>query len=106
MTAEGPLKLYVRVEQAGKVKIGKLALAEKVLDLTPIDSAIDPAGGLTYEFFLTGPMSPLSNFLLNQAVDTGDQFLVSLAASHDRVVWSDERSVEFRFEGGKLMQPK
>lgn len=106
VTADGPLKLYVRVEQAGKVKIGKLALAEKVLDLTPVDATIDPAGGLTYEFFLTGPMSPLSTFMLNQAVGAGDQFLVSLAASHDRIVWSDERSVEFRFESGKLMQPK
>jgi hypothetical protein len=106
VSPDGPLKLYVRVEQAGKVKIGKLALAEKVLDLTPVDATLDPAGGFTYEFFLTGPLSPLSNFLLNQAVESGDQFLVSLAASHDRVVWSDERSVEFRFERGKLMQPK
>ncbi len=106
VTADGPLKVFVRVEQAGKVKIGKFALAEKVLDLSPVDLALDPAQSLTYEFFLTGPMSPLSTFLLNQAVDSGDQFLVTLSASHDRVVWSDERSVEFRFEGGQLLQPK
>ncbi len=98
-----PLKLYVRVEQAGKLKIGKLELAEKVLDLTPADPS--PTGKLnaaTYDFFLTGPMSPLTGFLFDKSLSDGDELLVTLAASRDGSVWSEQRVAEFRFNRGRL----
>ncbi len=100
VAADKALKLYVRVEQAGRVKIGKLELAEKVLALSPLQ---EEAGRQTYALFLTGPTSPLSNYLLDQSVGSGDDFLVTLAVSGDGVVWSDERALECRFFGGRLM---
>lgn len=98
-----PLKLYVRVEQAGKLKLGKLELAEKVLELTPSDAS--PSGRLnaaTFDFFLTGPLSPLTGFMFDKAMSDGDELLVTLAASRDGTIWSEQRVAEFRFEHGRL----
>ncbi len=100
-------KIYVRVEQAGRVQIGKLELAEQVLELTPTQVQSDnELTTQTFEFYLTGPLSPLSSFLFDNAVSSGDQFLVTLGASDDGNVWTDERSVEFRYEKGKLGAPQ
>lgn len=106
LDAAGPAKVYVRVEQAGRIKIGKLELAEKVLDLTPADLRSSDGEDQRYQFYLTGPLSPLSNFMLNQAVGSGDEFLVTLAVSREGAIWSDERAVEFRFHRGQLTPPK
>lgn len=102
LNKDAEAKLYVRVAQAGKIKIGKLELAEKVLQLAPKEAIGATSDVLTYEFYLTGPLSPLSNFMLNQAVGSGDEFLVTLGVSRDGTVWSDERALEFRFEKGRL----
>lgn len=98
-----PVKLYVRVEEAGKIKIGKLELAEKVIELLPA------AGGekgendaATYDFFVTGPMSPLTGFMFDKSLSDGDELLVTLAASRDGAVWSDQRFAEFRYVRGRL----
>lgn len=107
VTRETPLKLFIRVEQAGKVKLGKLHLAEQVIDVTPIDAIADgDPSTLVYEFFLTGPLSPISNFIFDESVRSGDQLLVTLAISSDGNIWSAERQLEFRFENGALMKPE
>ena len=101
--AAKPLKLYVRVEQAGKIKMGKLELAAKVLDLLPASPSPDGTlSGGTYDFYLTGPLSPLSNFLFDRALVDGEELRVTVAASSDGIVWSDDRSTEFRFISGRL----
>jgi hypothetical protein len=97
-----PVKLYVRIEQAGKVKLGKLDLSEKLIELMPIDRSSGPETQLSYELFLTGPLSPLNNYLLSQATISGDDFQVIMAVSVDGDVWSDERSLEFHFDNGRL----
>ncbi len=105
------VKLYVRVDQAGKIKIGKLALAEKVLELPSPDEAqtevIQAKDGSMhsaslYEFFLSGPLSPLTSFMFDRSIKDGEELQVTLAVSADGNVWSDERVAEFRYTKGRL----
>lgn len=107
ITNESPIKLFIRVEQAGKVKLGKLHLAEEVIELMPSNSVqeVDSRKSL-YEFYLTGPLSPISNFLFDESVRSGDQLLVTLAVSSNGYIWSPERHIEFRFERGILVKPE
>lgn len=101
-----PLKLYIRIEQAGRLKIGKLELIEEVLDLPPsVDGSIS-LETMTYDVFLTGPLSPLSGYVYDQMVAEGGEFNVTIAVSNDGLVWSDEKAVEFRFEKGRLLPTK
>jgi hypothetical protein len=101
MDPSTPGKIYVRAEQAGKVKFGKLELAEKVIEIVPQETEGE-LDLMTYEFFCTGPLSPLSNFVFDNAVASGDDFVFSFTTSSDGQVWSDERSVEFHFSNGNL----
>jgi hypothetical protein len=101
-----PIKLYIRIEQAGRVKIGKLELIEEVLELSPTGSEGESLDQLTYDLFLTGPLSPFTGYMYEQMVVDGGEFGVTLAVSRDGRVWSDEKSVEFRFEGGRLLPVK
>ncbi len=101
-----PLQIYVRVEQAGKIKFGKLELAEAVLKLDPLKVSKSRPDRLNYEFYLSGPASPLSNFLYNQVVDLGDDFAVTITVSREGIIWSDSKTFEYHFEGGLLSKPK
>jgi len=101
-----PLKVYVRVEQAGRIKVGKLELAEDVLELNwQLPNSKDPTdqSRANLEFFLTGPLSPISNFLFDRAINLGDDLLVVIAVSSDGKIWSDERVIEFKIEDGLLL---
>lgn len=102
-----PLKVFVRVEQAGKLKLGKLHLAEQVFDILPLDEQSRGIPDLLrYEFYLTGPLSPVSSFLFEEAVEAGDSLSVTIAVSADGVVWSSERQLEFRLVNGRLSKPE
>ena len=101
-----PIKLYIRIEQAGRLKIGKLELIEEVFELSPSGSEGESLDELTYELFLTGPLSPFTGYMYEQMVVDGGEFGVTLAVSTDGQIWSDEKSVEFRFEGGRLLPLK
>jgi hypothetical protein len=101
-----PIKLYIRIEQAGRVKIGKLELIEEVIELSPSGSEGESLDELIYDVFLTGPLSPFTGYIYEQMVTDGGEFGVTLAVSSDGRIWSDEKSVEFRFEGGKLLPLK
>jgi hypothetical protein len=101
----GPIKLFIKIEQAGRLKVGKLELAERVVEVPRLSMTNEPADRGSYELYLTGPLSPLKGFLLDRAVRQGDQFLVSVSCSIDGVQWGDSRSFEFIYENGKLMSP-
>jgi len=102
-------RIYVRFEQSGKIQFGKLELAEKVIEVAPdpLDEK-GPAGleRLVYELYLTGPTSGLRNFIFDQAIDIGGEFQVAVAASRDGTIWSDEKSVRFRYDKGRLGRPE
>ena len=98
-------KIFLRFEQTGKIQFAKLALAEKVIEIAPLPSrARGPAGldTLSFETYLTGPLSPLTSFVFDQAIEIGGEFRLIVGSSQDGVIWSDEKSVKFRFENGKL----
>jgi hypothetical protein len=104
--ADRPIKLYIRIEQAGRLKIGKLELIEEVLELAPAGSEGEALDTLTYDLFLTGPLSPLSGYVYDQMVVDGGEFNVTIAVSNEGRIWSDEKSLEFRFEKGRLLPIK
>jgi hypothetical protein len=98
-------RIYLRFEQSGKIQFAKLALAEKVLELAPLPSRESGPANLDqlgFESFLTGPLSPISSFVFDQAIDIGGDFRLLVGVSQDGTIWSDEKSVKFRFENGRL----
>lgn len=101
----GPIKLFIKIEQAGRLKVGKLELAERVVEVPRLSMTNEPVDRGSYELYLTGPLSPMKGFLLDRAVRQGDQFHVSVSCSIDGVEWGDSRSFEFIYENGKLMSP-
>ncbi|MEN9834116.1 MAG: hypothetical protein RL011_309, partial [Pseudomonadota bacterium] len=56
-----------------------------------------------FEFYLTGPLSPIADDRLNESVKEGDEFAVTIAVSKDGLVWSDERHFGFILREGKLL---
>ena len=101
-----PLQVYVRIEEAGRLKLGKLTLAEKVIELAPLEKPVIGRNEQAYEVYLTGPLSPLSNDALSEDVAGGDDFRVVMAVSADGATWSDERSLSFSFRNGNLFPVK
>ncbi|MGE0171329.1 MAG: hypothetical protein AB7T49_01025 [Oligoflexales bacterium] len=98
-------KILVRVEQSGKLDLGRLMLAEGVLNIASSNKQPKKDEFSIYKFFLTGPKSELDGFLLRKALELGTQFDVSFSLSGDGEVWSTEKKVSFRFEDGKLLPP-
>ena len=101
-----PVKIYVRFEQGGKVNVGRFVLAEKVLTLAP-QKEEDGKGQEEYEygFFLSGPLNSLDfSYFSEAALDLGGKFILSLAASLDGEVWSQEKKISFRFDEGRLSE--
>jgi hypothetical protein len=109
MALDGAPQVYVRLEQGGKVQFGKLVVAEDVVPLILSKSAqASPGADLgtsAYEFFLSGPSSPLDSFILNQALEFGGELILALSVSSDGSVWSPESEVRFRYEDGRLYPP-
>ena len=100
-----PLKLYMKIEEGGRLKLGKLELSEKVVNLAPLPGP-PGKGEATFALFATGPSSPMNTFMLDQALAGGDELQITMAVSADGVSWSDERTVEFRYDRGHLYPVK
>ncbi|MBM4251146.1 MAG: hypothetical protein FJ146_04195 [Deltaproteobacteria bacterium] len=100
---DGPLKVFVRVDEGGKLQLGKLTLVEKVIDLPPVEGYSFDSREKNFEFYLTGPLSPVADDRLNESVSDGDEFAVTIAVSKDGLVWSDERHFNFILKNGKLL---
>lgn len=102
-------KVYVRFEEAGKLKVGKFVLAEEVFQvkpkLLPKEERDASPGVLVYEFFLTGPLSPLDGIIFRRSVTAGGEFEVDLSISVDGTVWADQRNFGFFLENNKLIPP-
>lgn len=100
-----PIKMFIKIEQAGRLKLGKLELAEKVLELPPVGVSGERKDLTTYETYLTGPLSPLQSYWLDRSMQDGDQFQVTVSVSIDGIEWGDARTLAFRFQKGRLMPP-
>ena len=102
-------KIYVRLEQAGKLMLGKYVLGQDVIRLPPLEppKSIKTNLDQTYfSFFLTGPKSPLADFVYNRAINLGGEFLLSISISRDGNIWSREKTFRFLFDHGKLEMPR
>ena len=102
-------RFFVRVEQGGKVQFGRFLIQEKVFSRKPTitsDSSTNEKNNThKFSFWLTGPLSPLSTNFYDQAIDFGGQFTVLISTSGDGKVWSNDRTLRFYFENGKLSPP-
>jgi hypothetical protein len=99
-------KLYARLEEAGRLQLGKFDLGETVIEGAEFSKAYSEDRKVSYGFFVTGPLSPFNGEF---AVDLGQkttQFRVTLAVSEDGDNWGQERSVEFSFDDGVLSPQK
>lgn len=103
------LRVFLRLEQAGKVNVGRFVLFEGVLKIDSQRATYnrDFADELdVFEFRLAGESADLDSFVVQQALDIGGEFSLSLSASKDGELWSKERRVDFRLQSGKLLRPK
>ncbi len=96
------LKIYLRLEQGGRLKLGKLELGEKVLNIRLLEQSDLADGKVQFGFYLTGPLSPLRGFFFDQMTEGNQEYLMAIAASRDGETWGGEKTVEFRFENNKL----
>ncbi len=101
------LKAYVKLEEGGKVNVGRFVLAESVLDISPVASRSgqDPTMR-EFRIFLSGEDSPLRGLLYDGKLKSQGSYELTLAISYDGSVWSEERKVRFRFVDGRLLPPK
>lgn len=96
--------VYVRLEQTGKVQLAKFKLIEEVLEVPTSTSGLDfTAGRLNFLLRLSGGSSPIANMLSSEAFGLGGSFKLTLALSVNGVIWSDEKSLEFRIDDGRLL---
>jgi hypothetical protein len=51
---------------------------------------------------LSGPSSLLANIVSEESLVNGGEFKLTLSISANGLIWSDEKSLEFRIEGGEL----
>ncbi len=97
------LSVYVKLEQSGRVQLAKLKLFEDVIDV-PIhtNSTSTAPDRANFMIKLSGPSSLLANVVSEESMVNGGDFKLTLSISANGLIWSDEKSLEFRIEGGEL----
>ena len=92
-----PAKIFVKLEQEGELNVGRFLLTEKVFSIER--SQID-----TYQFYLTGPNSPLNDdFLLPNILNLFSSLRLTLGISSDGLLWSSYQTASFKLDVGKLL---
>jgi hypothetical protein len=99
-------KLYARLEEAGRLQLGKFDLGEIVIDSKEMIRSLNEAGKIIYSIEVIGSRSPFFKIMLLEFAQRPTQFRLSLALSKDGDLWSPERNVEFTFEQGMLRSLK
>ena len=96
---------YIKLETLGKIQIGNYLLGEIVTTLDPIrpqNLKLAKKGHNFYRFLLSGSSSPLHNFLYDQMLNLGGDYILSIAVSEDEEVWSQEKTFRFHYESGHI----
>ena len=97
------LSVYVKLEQSGRVQLAKLKLFEDVIEVPiPADGAQSGPDRANFMIKLSGPSSLLANVVSEESMVNGGDFKLTLSVSANGLIWSDEKSLEFRIEGGEL----
>ncbi|MBF0443034.1 MAG: hypothetical protein HQK54_14095, partial [Oligoflexales bacterium] len=103
------INVFVKIEQGGRVNFGRFVLSEKVISLDlkeVVKFEKDKKEKYYYEFFLSGPESPLRNYMFDKMIEFGGLLDVSVSVSVDGEVWSQKRKISFRLEEDKIYAPK
>lgn len=101
INASKHLNVYVKLQQAGQIQLAKLKLIEDVVEIPFIESFDDP-NQVNFLLPLSGPQSPLTNVITEEALALGGSFRLSMTVSSVDRAWSDEKVLEFRVEKGQL----
>jgi hypothetical protein len=92
------------MEQTGRVQLAKFKLIEEVVELPTADAGFDlAAGAANFLLRISGPHASMANIVSSEALALGGSFKLTFALSANGIIWSDERSLEFRIEDGKLL---
>ena len=98
-------KFFVRLEQSGKVNLGRFVLVEKVL-LLKADEKSTNSTTSCFKFALTGPSSPFTGFILDNVLSIGGDLELIIAASEDGSHWGDKNVTSFHVIDGSIIQDK
>ena len=101
------IKAYLRIEQGGKVNVGRFLLGEKIIDVekeSPNQSSDSENREEYYSFYLSGPYAPFDNFMFNRSMDSGGSFVMTISISESGHIWSKKREIKFRYEDGKIIR--
>jgi len=97
------LSVYTKLEQSGRIQLAKLKLFEDVIDIPiPSDSNGSSPDRANFLLKLSGPGSLLTNVVAEESLANGGEFKLTFAISANGIIWSDEKSLEFRIEAGDL----
>lgn len=99
------LPIYLRIEQAGVINIGRFVLTEELRDLDaipPTDTRQKIGRVAIYRLPLTGPEGLQKQDFLNQAILEGGAFDIFLSLSDQGMSWSAEQSLSFSIDHGLL----
>lgn len=99
------LPIYLRIEQAGVINVGRFVLTEELRDLepTPLSDARQRIGRVgLYRLPLSGPEGLQKQDFLNQAILEGGAFDVFISLSDQGSSWTAEQNMSFVIENGLL----
>ena len=100
------LRVYVKLEQTGRIQLAKFKLFEEVVDVPlPSESVSTLPDRANFLIKLSGPQSLLTNVVSEESLSAGGAFRLTIAISSNGIIWSDEKSLEFRVEAGELRSP-
>lgn len=93
-------RVYVKLEQDGKLQVGKLKLFEQVMSARV---SKNNQGVPVLNLTIWKPDSGIDNFVTSQALRLGGKFRLLVAVSEDGNKWSDERQLQFEMKGFKII---
>ena len=99
-------KIYVRLEEFGRVQLGKFDLGEVVVESNQLERVINDSGRVSHGFYVTGSQSPLGKSFSQRFLRENGQLRLILSVSRDGESWSAERIVDFAMDNGVLKQLK
>jgi hypothetical protein len=96
--------VYAKLEQSGKIQLAKLKLFEDVVEI-PLanEESIAAPDRVNLVLRLSGSQSLLANLVSEESLASGGDFKLTLAVSGNGIIWSEEKTLEFRLENGRLM---
>ena len=101
------VRAFLKLEQAGKVNVGRFLLTEQVL-MIPLQSWKNVGGErrAIYSIRIAPDEVGFDSFVLKQAMSLGGSFKAYLSVSADGSLWSEEKEILFRYENNMLLPSK